>query len=312
MDGAEHRRFQAEALRQRLYAEIRDFFAARGVREVQTPILDPMGPMEPHIEGFCASSGRQQWFLRASPEFFHKRLLARGFGDLFEIARVFRAGEHGPRHRPEFTLLEWYRLGFDHRQLMAEVAALVQSGFALLGRALDVRELSYREWFAPLGLDPFVATAEEMAEAARAHGLEVASPMDREDWLMLLGAAILPRFHRANELLFVYGFPLEQAAYARILPGEPPTAARFEAFLGALEIANGYWEVTDLEEQRQRFAHDNAIRAKRGLPPRTVPPEVEAAFAQGLPECAGVALGIERLLMAMLGSEDIAEVALFP
>lgn len=303
-------RFRAEALRHRLYAEIRDFFAARGVREVETPILDPMGPMEPHIEGFSVGDGRSQ--LRASPEFFHKRLLAEGFGDLFEIARVFRRGERGPYHRPEFTLLEWYRVGFDHFRLMEELAALVASAFELVGRPLEVRMVDYRAWFSPLALDPFAADAETLARAASAHGLFPLGAMEREDWLELLAGAVLPRFHAPEELLFVHGFPEAQAAYARILPGAPPTAARFEAFLGPLELANGYWEVTDAEEQRRRFIRDNERRRRRGLPARQPAPEVEAAFARGIPDCAGVALGLDRLLLAMLGGSDLAKVLLFP
>lgn len=309
--GAEQRR-RALDLRIALHAEIRDFFQARGVREVETPVLDPMGPMEAHIEGFQLADASPPHFLRASPEFFHKRLLAEGFGDLFEIARVFRRGERGSRHRPEFTLLEWYRLGFDHHRLMEEVAELVRCAFALVGRSITVRKIGYGEWFAPLGVDPFTAGTESLAAAAHAHGLQGGGDMAREEWIALIAGGLLPRFHRADELLFIHGFPLDQAAYARIIEGEPPVAARFEAFIGPLELANGYWEVTSLEEQRARFARDNAQRSRRGLAARAVAAEVETAFAAGLPECAGVALGIDRLLMAMLGAQDIAEVLLFP
>ncbi len=309
--GAERRR-RALDLRLALYAEIRDFFRARGVREVETPVLDPMGPMEAHIEGFQVADASPPRFLRSSPEFFHKRLLAEGFGDLFEIARVFRRGERGARHRPEFTLLEWYRLGFDHHRLMEEVAELVGCAVALVGRSITVRKIGYGEWFAPLGVDPFTASTARLAAAARAHDLHGAGEMAREDWIALIAGALLPRLHDPDELLFIHGFPVDQAAYARIIGGEPPVAARFEAFIGPLELANGYWEVTSLEEQRARFARDNAERVRRGLAPRGVAAEVEAVLAHGLPECAGVALGIDRLLMAMLGSEDIAEVLLFP
>ncbi|MDW8479422.1 MAG: EF-P lysine aminoacylase EpmA [Xanthomonadales bacterium] len=299
---------RAMALRMRLHAAIREFFAARGVREVETPILDPMGPCEPHIEGMRVLAPEGERFLRASPEFFHKRLLSLGFGDLFEIARVFRAGERGAHHRPEFTLLEWYRIGFDHWRLMAELEALLAVAFALVGRALRARRLSYREWFAPLGLDPFAAPREALLEALAAAGVPPPEACDRQAALELLAAAVLPRRHEPDELVLVHGFPAQQAAYARILAGDPPTAARFEAFVGPLELANGYWEVTDAAEQRQRFERDNAERRRLGRPERRPDPAVLAAFERGIPDCAGVALGLDRLLLAMLGGEDLAAI----
>ncbi|HTA64233.1 MAG TPA: EF-P lysine aminoacylase EpmA [Xanthomonadaceae bacterium] len=305
-------------LRAKLYATIRTFFEARGVLEVETPILSQAGNTDPNIESFRAqfdghvgAGSRERW-LRTSPEFPLKRLLAAGIGDCYELGRVFRNGEAGRRHNPEFTMLEWYRVGWDHRLLMRETAELVRAALALVGRMARVRESTYRGLFlAALGIDPLCA--EEDALRAPLEGIAIdPSGLRRDDWLdLLLTHRIQPAFAR-DELLLVHDYPASQCALAKIRRDDPPVAERFEVYLGPAELANGYHELTDAAEQRTRFERDRALRAQRG---DVLPPLDEcllAALEQGLPDCAGVALGVDRLLGTMLDTDAIASTLAFP
>ncbi len=304
-------------LRARLYAAIRAFFAARAVLEVETPILSAAANTEPNIESFAtrfsghvAAGARERW-LRTSPEFPLKRLLAAGVGDCYELGRVFRDGEAGRRHNPEFTLLEWYRVGFDHRQLAAETVALVQDALALAGRRAAVIERSYAALFMEnLGLDPQRAGLADLRAPLADVAIEPTG-LTRDDWLdLLLTHRIQPTFP-ADRITVIHDYPASQCALARIRAGNPPVAERFELYLGMQELANGYRELNDAAEQRARFEHDNARRRARGQ--RELPlDERLLAVLDALPDCAGVALGIDRLLMAMLGSEAIADVLAFP
>lgn len=307
------------ALRQRagLYAMIRRFFSERAVMEVETPILAAAGNPDPNIQSLTLSmqlpqgeSGRR--WLRTSPEFALKRLLAADIGDCFELGRVFRDGEAGRRHNPEFTMLEWYRLGWDHRRLMEETADLVQAAMALSGRRSTVREVSYRELYrSTVGVDPFADSDLALRAPLAVFDIDPAG-LCRDDWLDLLMTHLIQPALPAGRILIVYDFPPSQCALARIRPDKPPVAERFELYLGPLEIANGYHELTDPHEQRERFAAQSAERQRRGA--RFVPPDTHllAALDHGLPDCAGVALGVDRLLMAMLGTEHIGEVLAFP
>ena len=303
-------------LRANLYALIREFFAARAVLEVETPILSEAGNTEPNIESFSTTfsgpitAGSRERWLRTSPEHALKRLLAAGVGDCYELGRVFRNGEAGRRHNPEFTMLEWYRAGFDHRRLMRETAEFVQAALALASRSAEVIEISYRELFSTLGLDPFESSIETLQACLgeiriEPHGLV------RDDWLdLVITHRLQPAFPR-ERITLVYDFPETQCALARIRDGDPPVAERFELFLGPSELANGYHELTDAHEQRTRFERDNARRLERGQ--REVP--IDQRFLAALPQmpaCAGVALGIERLLMCLAGTNDIGEVIAFP
>lgn len=303
-------------LRARLYARIRAFFAERGVLEVETPILSAAGNTEPNIESFATSFGghvdagsRQRW-LRTSPEYPLKRLLAAGVGDCYELGRVFRDGEAGVRHNPEFTMLEWYRVGWDHRRLIEETVELVQAALALLGRRAEVTRRSYREWFVDgLGLDPFTASIGQL----RAPLAEVridGGELSRDDWLDLLVTHCLqPRLDR-DGIAVIHDFPATQCALAKIRAGEPPLAERFELYLGPYELANGYHELDDAAEQRARFERDNARRRARGQ--RELPlDERLLAVLDRMPACAGVALGVERLLMCLLPTDDIRDVLAF-
>jgi lysyl-tRNA synthetase class 2 len=303
-------------LRARLYARIRAFFAERGVLEVETPILSAAGNTEPNIESFGTSFGghvdagsRQRW-LRTSPEYPLKRLLAAGVGDCYELGRVFRDGEAGLRHNPEFTMLEWYRVGWDHRRLIEETIELVQAALALRGRRAEVIRRNYREWFVDgLGLDPFTASIEEL----RAPLAEVridGGELSRDDWLDLLVTHCLQPALDRDGIAVIHDFPATQCALAKVRAGEPPLAERFELFLGPYELANGYHELDDAAEQRARFEHDNARRRARGQ--RELPlDERLLAVLDRLPACAGVALGIERLLMCLMPTDDIRDVLAF-
>ncbi|HEU4664009.1 MAG TPA: EF-P lysine aminoacylase EpmA, partial [Dokdonella sp.] len=264
------RRIAALRLRARLYARIRTFFAARGVLEVETPILGSGGNTEPNIESFRthfsggADAGAPERWLRTSPEFPLKRLLAAGVGDCYELGRVFRNGEAGRSHNPEFTMLEWYRLGWDHRRLVEESIDLVQAALALADRSAEVVRCSYRELFLQgVGVDPFAAPL----DALRAPLADVRIDGDglaRDDWLdLLLTHRLQPAFPR-DRITVVYDFPPSQAALARIRADDPPVAERFELYLGPYELANGYHELTDALEQRARFEQDNARRRARG------------------------------------------------
>jgi lysyl-tRNA synthetase class 2 len=305
-------------LRAALYASIRQFFATRGVLEVETPILSAAGNTDPNIAGFRtqfsghAGAGSRERFLRTSPEFPLKRLLAAGIGDCYELGRVFRNGEAGRRHNPEFTMLEWYRVGWDHRRLMREATELVGAALALVGRIVRVRETTYRALFIDtLAIDPM--TDGEDALRGGLAGIAIdPSGLRRDDWLdLLLTHRIQPAFAR-DELLFVHDYPASQCALAKIRADDPPVAERFELYLGPVELANGYHELTDASEQRARFERDHALRTQRGDPLPPLDEHLLAALHHGLPDCAGVALGVDRLLAAMLDAETIAAALAFP
>jgi lysyl-tRNA synthetase class 2 len=305
-------------LRARLHAGIRAFFAAREVLEVETPVLSQAGNTDPNIASFSLEfSGRTdgaprtRW-LRTSPEFAIKRLLASGIGDCYELGRVFRDGEAGGRHNPEFTMLEWYRVGWDHQRLMVEVADLIASALALVGRQASLQRTSWRDLYRDgLELDPFTASDGELRNALGDVHID-ARGLSRDDWLDLLLTHRLQPMFRRDRILAVHDYPASQAALARIRPGDPPVAERFEVFLGPLELANGYHELTDAGEQRARFQRDLALRSSRNAAAPPVDEHLLAALQAGLPACAGVALGVDRLLMAMCGVDRIDEVLAFP
>ncbi len=309
-------------LRAELLARVRAFFAAREVLEVETPALSAAAITDPHLTSFgtvYAGPGPrygQTLYLHTSPEFPMKRLLAAGSGCIYQIARVFRDGEAGRRHNPEFTLLEWYRVGFDHRRLMNEVAELVTNLLAGRLPLAEPERSSYRETFQHhLGLDPHRATVAELAACATARGVSIPPGMpvdDADPWLdLLLTHCIEPRLGQGR-LTFVYDYPASQAALARLRPGHPPVGERFELYLNGVELANGFHELGDAGEQRRRFGQENAARRALGLPLAPVDENLLAALEAGLPDCAGVALGFDRLMMLAAGKRYIQDVIAFP
>lgn len=245
-----------------------------------------------------------------------KRLLAAGSGCIYQIARVFRDGEAGSRHNPEFTLLEWYRVGFDHHRLMDEVAELV--GMLLAGRLAlaEPERLSYRQIFQHhLNLDPHRATVADLAACAETRNISIPTgmpPDDPDPWLdLLLTHCVEPRLG-SGRLTFVHDYPASQAALARLRPDDPPVGERFELYINGIELANGFHELGDAVEQRRRFAQENAARRAAGLPIMPMDEHLLAALEFGLPDCAGVALGFDRLVMLATRKTSLAEVLAFP
>ncbi len=309
-------------LRAELLARIRAFFATRGVLEVDTPALSVAAIGDPHLASFATvysgpgpRHGRTL-YLHTSPEFPMKRLLAAGSGCIYQIARVFRDGEAGRLHNPEFTLLEWYRVGFDHRRLMDEVTDLATGLLAGRVSLAEPERMSYRAAFQRyLDLDPHRATVAELAVCAERFGVSIppGMPTDETDpWLdLLLTHRIEPRLG-AGRLTFLHDYPASQAALARLRPGDPPVGERFELYLDGIELANGFHELGDAGEQRRRFEEENAVRRARGQPEMPVDEHLLAALAAGLPDCAGVALGFDRLAMLAAGKQSLAEVLTFP
>jgi len=306
------------ALRRRaeLLALVRRFFDARGVIEVETPVLVRDAVTDIHLESFAvhyegprAPVDGRLW-LQTSPEYAMKRLLAAGSGPVFQICRAFRAGERGRLHNPEFTLLEWYRPGFDHRAMMDEVAAL--AGALLPGRA--VGSIRYRDAFLRhAGIDPFVVADGDLAAAAGRHtDAATVAALSRDGRLdLIMGSVVAPALGR-DSLCFLTDFPASQAALARLEPDDPDVARRFELFVDGIEIANGFHELSDAQEQRRRFRSDRAVRQARGEAVPEIDERLLAALAAGLPDCAGVALGLDRLFMLALGAASIDEVMAFP
>lgn len=309
-------------LRARLLSSIRGFFERRGVLEVETPILSTAAVTDPNLASLTvrytgpgAPHGRNL-YLHTSPEFPMKRLLAAGSGSIYQICKVFRDGEAGRLHNPEFTMLEWYRVGFDHHALMDEVEALVTE---MLHERTDLgpaERLTYRRAFREYaGIDPHEASVESLRECALGHGAELAmglEPDRRDAWLDLLLTHVVEPSLGDGRLTFLYDYPASQAALARVRTGDPPVAERFELYLGGVELANGFHELGDASEQQRRFQADNERRRAAGLPPVLIDERLLAALAHGLPDCAGVALGFDRLVMIAGRLRSIDEVLAFP
>ncbi len=299
-------------LRARLLAQTRAFFHAREVWEVETPLLSQAATPDPHIHSFAVSTpaaGKAR-YLQSSPEFSMKRLLAAGSGSIYQICKVFREGETGQRHNPEFTLLEWYRTGFDHHALMEELDTLVRE---LVGGRLLLTEtqfFSYQEALKRFaGLDPLNADAGALQDCARQHHIDVpALGGDRDAWLDLLMSHVVEPALPRDCPVFIYDYPASQAALAQIR-GE--LAERFELYINGMELANGFHELTDTTEQRRRFEAENQRRIQMGLAVMPLDEHLLAALEQGLPDCAGVALGLDRLLMLIAGQMEIAAVLSF-
>lgn len=288
-------------------AWVRGFFANRDVLEVETPSLGRRGVTDLNIDSVPAGSG----WLQTSPEYPMKRLLAAGSGDIYQIARVFRHGERGPRHNPEFSLLEWYRTGFNDADLMSEVADLV-CGWLDCSRPVTA---DYGDLFIRFsGVDPFLASDETLRELCKPWmPSEQLSTLLRDECLdLLMSFQVEPQLASLGPV-FVTGYPASQAALARISEVDGRRRAhRFELYIEGVELCNGYWELTDPAEQRARFVSDNLARREAGKLEMPVDEDLLAAMEAGIPDCAGVALGLDRLLMLKLGVTDISEVLAFP
>ncbi len=300
-----------------LLGRARRFFADGGVLEVDTPIVVNAPVTDVHIHSARVDLGAQAthpYFLHTSPEYSMKRLLAAGSGDIYQICHVVRGFERGRLHNAEFTLIEWYRVGFTLDDLMSEVDALVRVLLGPVGTGHASERVSYREVFLrELRLDPFAVGLEELRKAAGKSGFVDASGRAGRDELLefLMGSVLGPRLGR-NSLTFVHGYPATQAALARLDPQDPRAALRFELYCEGVELANGFHELASAMEQRARFVADNAERQKSGLPVFPADEFLLAALEAGLPECSGVALGFDRTLMLATGAKSIDEVLSFP
>jgi len=308
-------------LRASLLARIRAFFARHDVLEVDTPVLSRAASTDPALccfktvySGPGAAKGEPR-YLQTSPEFPMKRLLAAGSGSIYQICKVFRDGESGVRHNPEFTLLEWYRTGFNELDLMDEVERLLTEILAGVLPVDRVQHWCYRDLFQELAaIDPFTATPAELRRLLQSghHVAAVGLANDDSDaWLDLVMTHVIePRLD--SGLVFVRDYPASQAALARLRPGDPPVAARFEVYLDGIELANGFHELTDAVEQQQRFDSELRRRRKAGSESVRMDASLLSALHSGLPDCAGVALGLDRLLMLASGSKRIQDVFAFP
>jgi lysyl-tRNA synthetase class 2 len=305
--GASRRAVEARA---QLLSTIRQFFAERDVLEVETPLLSRSGNNDPGVQSLSIDSRRKR-YLRTSPEYAMKRMLASGHQHIYELGRVFRKGESGRFHNPEFTLLEWYRTGMDYHDLSSEVVQLIQCCAAGQFDDWPVAQHSYRQLFTEhTGLDPFFCTESDLSDCAFERGIH-SGPLGQQEWLDLILAEVIQPALPGEGITIVYDYPAEQAALARIRPDDPPVAERFEVYLGQMELANGYQELTDAEEQLKRFEQESRSRESRGEDAAPIDLNLVAAMRCGLADCSGVALGVDRLLMSLLKLERMDAVLAF-
>lgn len=307
---------QQRLARADLLHQIRDFFYTRQVLEVDTPLLSRGTVTDVHLAAFATrfnhdSSGQpQDLYLQTSPEFAMKRLLCAGSGPIYQICKAFRHEGAGRWHNPEFTMLEWYRTGFDHVQLMHEVDALLQ-------HTLDTEPGEYISYQQAMirwaGLDPLACHKPALLEALTTHHIDIDEPdsLTVDGLLQLVFSLVVEPQIGQQVPCFVHGFPASQAALARLNSQDPRTADRFEVYYRGAELANGFYELSAPREQRQRFIQDNALRVTAGYPEMPIDEHFLAALEAGLPDCAGVALGIDRLLMLKTGASCITEVLNF-
>lgn len=297
-------------LRSSVLRTVRAYFDSQRVLEVETPALGSHTVTDPSIESIVAHdrSGRT-WFLQTSPEFAMKRLLAAGSGSIYQITRAYRSGEHGRHHDIQFSILEWYRVGYDHLLLMEDVDALLDE---VLGPQTS-RRMTFREAFIRhLGLDPFTATTAQLHDACETRGFSSrAATASRDECLdYLLAVAVQPALGPGR--VYLLDYPASQAALARVRAGPPRVAERFELYVDGIEIANGYHELQDAVELRRRMRNDTEMRRGSGRMRVEVDDRLLAAHAAGLPACAGVAMGLDRLVMLAGGYRTLHDVLAFP
>lgn len=311
------------ALKQRaaLLQAARCFFAERQVLEVETPILSQCGSTETHLNQFVAGSQSEaenpdkparRFLLSTSAELAMKRLLATGSGDIYQISKVFRAHEKGSRHQPEFTMLEWYRLGFTLDQMMQEVEELINT-LAPAKTSEPAVTYTYREAFKQIaGLDPLSVSINDLRNCYRSHtGDEPPLLDDKQSYLDLVMSYVIEPAFNPQQITFVKFYPAQQASLARLCVDDANFAERFEAFAGGMELANGFHELTDVDEQRERMLAENQQRQQRGLPIMQPDERFLAALESGMPDCSGVALGFDRLCMLVMAKKRIDQVMSF-
>jgi len=289
---------------------IRAFFASRGVMEVETPLLMPHTVTDPYIDSIAVQYQQQTLYLQTSPEYAMKRLLAAGSGPIYQISKAFRHDEVGRLHNPEFTLLEWYRPGFDHHQLMDEMDQLLST----VAQTNSALRISYQQCFLDhLQIDPFALSLNELQQQVRQHHLFSGDikALDADTCCQLLLNGLIEPQLGLTAPVFLYDFPPSQAALARIRHDQPPVAERFELYINGIEIANGFHELADATEQHQRFLVNQGQRRLHNKAVPEIDQTLLAALRHGLPQCAGVALGVDRLLMVTNGYRHLADAVAF-
>jgi len=293
------------AVRSLMMSKVRSFFAQKGVIEVDTPILSPAAPIDAHIDVMEVNMGHGSvGYLHTSPEYGLKKLLAAGSGDIYQLSHVFRQNEEGPLHRPEFMMLEWYRVGMDYSHFIEETLDLIR----LFVGPKSAQILTYRGAFQEaLGIDIFQEN--DFAMVAKNHQIEVSSDAknwDKDTWLTLLFSHLIEPHLGQDSLCVITEYPASQAALAKTaLVDESLVARRFEVYFKGIELANGFDELTDAKEQRQRFEEENAHRLRLGKKALPIDESFLAALESGLPDCCGVAVGFDRLMMLHLNEEKI-------
>ncbi|NGX45537.1 MAG: Elongation factor P--(R)-beta-lysine ligase [Chlamydiae bacterium] len=290
-----------------MLAAVRKFFVVRQVMEVDTPILASAAPINPHIEVMEVRMGAGAiGYLHTSPEYALKRLLAEGSGDIYQLSHVFRSGEKGRRHAPEFTMLEWYRHNLDFDALIDEAVSLVS---LFLGDILTER-YTFREAFNQLiGFDYLGASEEKLQNAATSAGLDISPHWDRNELITLLFSEVAEAKFQTHVLTIISDFPAFTAALSKVVQrGDEPIARRFEMYARGVELANGYDELTDGKEQRRRFEEHNKERLLFGKKVLPIDEDLLSALDRGMPDCRGVAIGFDRLLMLRLGADHIEQI----
>ena len=292
-----------------LLAKARAFLSSRGVLEVDTPLLGQFAITDPNIELFEVATIDGARFLQSSPEYAMKRLLASGSGDIFQLGKVFRAGEYGGRHNPEFVMLEWYRVDWTHYQLMREVAELIAETLRLSTWQIWPLEALF-DYFCQINLHD--ATEPELKVAAVNAGIDLVGDLDKLDYLDLLMTHVVEPGIASWGLVFIIDFLEQQAALSRIIErGGNTVAARFEAYVHGVELANGYWEESDPDILTKRFEADNGLRGSRGQAVREIDERLISALRAGVPDCAGVAVGFDRLLMLSQAQSELSRIMPF-
>ncbi len=306
-------------LRAKMLASIRQFFTDKNILEVETPVLGQHIGTDPHLDFFDVSNVQrknQTMFLQTSPEFAMKRLLAAGSGSIYQICKAFRKEEQGALHNPEFSLLEWYRIDFDIYNLMDEVTLLLKTVLTHLDLSKTIEKVSYQEIFRRYtGVDPLTASIEQFTSCAKNHGFMEATAICEDNfsvWLDFMFSHLVQPNLGYEALCFVYHYPASQSALARINLSDPRVADRFEVFVQGVELANGFHELQDPVEQERRFDQENALRLDKNLLTVQKDNRLLDALKSGLPNCSGVALGLDRLLMLICGTATIDAVLAFP
>lgn len=307
--------FATLELRARLLQQLRAYFSSRGILEVETPLLSSTATTEVHLQSFVVTDPdrpQPSYYLHTSPELAMKRLLAAGSGSIYQICKVFRAGERGVRHLPEFTMLEWYRVNTDYDAFIAENVRLIETLLAEQLKLQPVVQLSYRRAFVEYaGVDPFIAETSELHRAFVARvpaDVSTLDEHDRQTWLDLLLTHVVEPHLPRERLVVIRDYPADQASLAALSKTNPVVAERFEIYCNGLELANGFHELTDLKEQQKRIENELHYRQQHQLPSVPVDEKFLAAIAHGLPDCCGIAIGFDRVVMLATQAKNIADV----